>query len=240
MQKQRSISDAWYTGWATLSRKRNNKKKAADEKRKTSDPIKLSTKPARKKVPAKTKAPSSKPTKKSLPAKPARKALPKSARKSLPVITKAITATKDDTSSKKKKEDPKLGKVKTPAKKSMKAKTKDVMASPAFVTACEKIPPKRRNAKSKNTKARKKINFDQQADTQSQSQSLSLSQRYGIPPKPTYAEVSKCAARLKSTICNPVGLLPQTSNDVSSQKTKVSRGGKGRGFQGVRKTNLNK
>ena len=175
--------------------------------------------------------------KKALP-KPARKALPKSARKSLPVITKAITATKDDTSSKKKKEDPKLGKVKTPAKKSMKAKTKDVMASPAFVTACEKIPPKRRNAKSKNTKARKKINFDQQADTQSQSQSLSLSQRYGIPPKPTYAEVS--AARSKSIIFNPVGLLPQTSNDVSSQKMKVSRGGKGRGFQGVRKTILNK
>ena len=58
---------------------------------------------------------------------------------------------------------------------------------------------------------------------------------------PTYAEVSKCAARLKSTICNPVGLLPQTSNDVSSQKTnKVSRGGKGRGLQGVRKTNSNK
>jgi hypothetical protein len=237
VQKQRSISDVWYTGWATLSRKRNSKKKAADEKRKTSDPIKLSSKPASKKVSAKTKASSPKPTRKSLP-KPARKNSPKSARKSLPVITKAITATKDDTSSKKKKEDPKLGKVKTPAKKSMKAKTKDVMASPAFVTACEKIPPKRRNAKSKNTKARKKINFDQQADTQSQSQSQSLSQRYGIPPKPTYAEVS--AARSKSIIFNPVGLLPQTSNDVSSQKTKVSRGGKGRGFQGVRKTNLNK
>jgi hypothetical protein len=55
------------TGWATLSRKRNNKKKAADEKRKTSDPIKLSSKPARKKVPAKTKASSPKPTRKSLP-----------------------------------------------------------------------------------------------------------------------------------------------------------------------------
>ena len=120
----------------------------------------------------------------------------------------------------------------------MEAKTKDVTASLAFFTACEKMPSKRRNVKSRNTKARKKINFDQQADTQSQS--LSLSQRYGNPPKPTYAEVSKCAARLKSTTCNPVGLLPQTSNDVSSQKTKVSRGGKGRGFQGVRKTNLNK
>ena len=143
---------------------------------------------------------------------------------------------KDDTLSKKKKEGPKLDKVKTPAKKSMEAKTKDVTASPAFVTACEKMPPKRRNVKSRNTKARKKINFDQQTDTQSQSLSLSL--RYGNPPKPTYAEVS--AARLKSTTCNPVGLLPQTSNDVSSQKTKVSRGGKGRGFQGVRKTNSKK
>ena len=119
------------TGWATLSRKRNSKKKAADEKRKTSDPIKLSSKPASKKVSAKTKAPSSKPTKKSLPKpvrknlpKPARKALPKSARKSLPVITKAITATKDDTSSKKKKEDPKLGKVKTPAKSRWKRRRK--------------------------------------------------------------------------------------------------------------------
>ena len=121
----------------------------------------------------------------------------------------------------------------------MKAKTKDVMASPAFVTACEKIPPKRRNAKSKNTKARKKINFDQQTDTRSQSQSLSLSQRFGNPPKPTYAEVS--AARSKSIIFNPVGLLPQTSNDVCSQKTnKVSRGGKGRGLQRVRKTDSNK
>ena len=102
------------------------------------------------------------------------------------------------------------------------------------------MPSKRRNVKSRNTKARKKINFDQQTDTQSQSQSqsLSLSQRYGNPPKPTYAEVS--AARLKSTTYNPVGLLPQTSNDVSSQKTKVSRGGKGRGLQGVRKTNSKK
>jgi hypothetical protein len=46
---------------------------------------------------------------------------------------------------------------------------------------------------------------------------------------------------LKSTTHNPVGLLPQTSNDVSSQKTsKVSRGGKGRGLQGVRKTISNK
>ena len=233
------------TGWATLSRKRNNKKKAADEKRKTSDPIKLSSKPARKKVPAKTKAPSSKPTKKSSPKparknspKPARKALPKPASENLPVKTKTKTTMKDDTLSKKKKEGPKLGKVKTPAKKSMKAKTKDVTASPAFVTACEKIPSKRRNVKSRNTKARKKINFDQQTDTQSQSQSLSLSQRFGNPPKPTYAEVS--AARLKSTTYNPVGLLPQTSNDVSSQKTKVSRGGKGRGLQGVRKTISNK
>jgi hypothetical protein len=170
------------TGWATLSRKRNNKKKAADEKRKTSDPIKLSSKPARKKVPAKTKAPSSKPTKKSSPKparknspKPARKALPKPASENLPVKTKTKTTMKDDTLGKKKKEGPKLGKVKTPAKKSMKAKTKDVTASPAFVTACEKIPPKRRNVKSKNTKAKKKINFDQQADTQSQSQSQSLS-----------------------------------------------------------------
>jgi hypothetical protein len=146
---------------------------------------------------------------------------------------------KDDTLSKKKKEGPKLDKVKTPAKKSMEAKTKDVTASPAFVTACEKMPSKRRNVKSRNTKARKKINFDQQTDTQSQSQSLSLSQRFGNPPKPTYAEVS--AARLKSTTHNPVGLLPQTSNDVSSQKTsKVSRGGKGRGLQGVRKTISNK
>jgi len=84
---------------------------------------------------------------------------------------------------------------------------------------------------------RKKINFDQQTDTQSQSQSLS--QRFGNPPKPTYAEVS--AARSKSVIFNPVGLLPQTSNDVSSQKTnKVSRGGKGQGLQGVRKTNSKK
>ena len=119
----------------------------------------------------------------------------------------------------------------------MEAKTKDVTASLAFFTACEKMPSKRRNVKSRNTKARKKINFDQQADTQSQS--LSLSQRFGNPPKPTYAEVS--AARLKSTTYNPVGLLPQTSNDVSSQKTKkVSRGGKGRGLQGVRKTISNK
>ena len=110
--------------------------------------------------------------------------------------------------------------MKTPAKKKVKTNTKDVTASPAFFTACEKIPPKRKNVKSRNTKARKKINFDQQTDTQSQS--LSLSQRCGNPPKPTYAEVS--AARLKSTTCNPVGLLPQTSNDVSSQKTKkVSR-----------------
>jgi len=86
---------------------------------------------------------------------------------------------------------------------------------------------------------RKKINFDQQTDTQSQSQSQSLSQRFGNPPKPTYAEVS--AARSKSVIFNPVGLLPQTSNDVSSQKTyKVSRGGKGQGLQGVRKTNSKK
>ena len=119
----------------------------------------------------------------------------------------------------------------------MEAKTKDVTASPAFVTACEKIPSKRRNVKSRNTKARKKINFDQQADTQSQS--LSLSQRFGNPPKPTYAEVS--AARSKSIIFNPVGLLPQTLDEFSSQKTKkVSRGGKGQGFQGVRKTNSKK
>ena len=136
------------TGWATLSRKRNNKKKAADEKRKTSDPIKLSSKPARKKVSAKTKASSPKPARKSLPKparknspKPARKALPKPASENLPVKTKTKTTMKDDTLSKKKKEGPKLGKVKTPAKKSMKAKTKDVTASPAFVTACEKIPP---------------------------------------------------------------------------------------------------
>jgi len=119
----------------------------------------------------------------------------------------------------------------------MEAKTKDVTASLAFFTACEKMPSKRRNIKSRNTKARKKINFDQQVGTQSQS--LSLSQRYGNPPKPTYAEVS--AVRLKSTISNPVGLLPQTSNDVSSQKTeKVSQRGKGRGLQEVRKTNSKK
>ena len=119
----------------------------------------------------------------------------------------------------------------------MEAKTKDVTASLAFFTACEKMPSKRRNVKSRNTKARKKINFDQQADTQSQS--LSLSQRFGNPPKPTYAEVS--AARSKSVIFNPVGLLSQTSVDVSSQKTKkVSRRGKGRGLQGVRKTNSKK
>ena len=49
------------TGWATLSRKRNKKKKTADEKRKTSDPIESSPKPARKKVSAKTKASSPKP-----------------------------------------------------------------------------------------------------------------------------------------------------------------------------------
>jgi hypothetical protein len=121
----------------------------------------------------------------------------------------------------------------------MEAKTKDVTASPAFFTACEKIPSKRRNVKSRNTKARKKINFDQQADTQSQSQSLSLSQRFGNPPKPTYAEVS--AARSKSIIFNPVDLLPQILDEFSSQKTnKVSRGGKGQGFQGVRKTNPKK
>ena len=72
----------------------------------------------------------------------------------------------------------------------MKTNAKDVTASPAFFTACEKIPSKRRNVKSKNTKARKKINFDQETDTQSQSQSLSLSQRFGNPRKPTYAEVS--------------------------------------------------
>jgi len=119
----------------------------------------------------------------------------------------------------------------------MKTKTKDVTASFTFFTACEKIPSKRKNVKSRNTKARKKINFNQQTDTQSQSLSLSL--RYGNPPKPTYAEVS--AARLKSTISNPVGLLPQTSNDVSSQKTeKVSQRGKGRGLQEVRKTNSKK
>jgi len=68
---------------------------------------------------------------------------------------------------------------------------------------------------------------------------LSLSQRFGNPPNPTYAEVS--AAKLKSTTYNPVGLLPQTSNDVSSQKTnKASRGRKGRSLQGVRKTISNK
>ena len=60
---------------------------------------------------------------------------------------------KDDTLSKKKKEGPKLGKMKTPAKKMAKTKTKDVTASRAFVTACEKMPPKRRNVKSRNTKA---------------------------------------------------------------------------------------
>ena len=124
--------------------------------------------------------------------------------------------------------------MKTPAKKKVKTNTKDVTASPAFFTACEKIPPKRKNVKSRNTKARKRINFDQQVGTQSQS----LSQRFGNPPKPTYAEVS--AARSKSVIFNPVGLLPQTSNDVSSQKTKVSRGGKGRGLKGTRKTSSKK
>jgi len=50
--------------------------------------------------------------------------------------------------------------VKTPAKKKVKTNTKDVTASPAFFTACEKIPPKRKNVKSRNTKAIKKINFD--------------------------------------------------------------------------------
>ena len=118
----------------------------------------------------------------------------------------------------------------------MKTKTKDVMASPAFVTACEKMPPVRKEPKFRRTKAKKRINFDQQEGTQSEQ---SLSERFGNPPKPTYAEVS--AARSKSVIFNPVGLLSQTLDEVSSQKTKkVSRGGKGRGFQGVRKTNSKK
>ena len=47
--------------------------------------------------------------------------------------------------SKTKNEGPKLGNVKTPAKKTVKTKTKDVTASPAFFTACEKIPSKRKN-----------------------------------------------------------------------------------------------
>jgi hypothetical protein len=76
--------------------------------------------------------------------------------------------------------------VKTPAKKKVKTNTKDVTASPAFFTACEKIPSKRKNVKSRNTKARKKINFDQQVGTQIQS----LSQRFGNPPKATYLCVS--------------------------------------------------
>jgi hypothetical protein len=142
---------------------------------------------------------------------------------------------KDDTSSKKKKEGPKLGNVKTPAKKTMKTKTKDVTASPAFFKACERMPPVHNEPKSRSTKAKKRINFDQQVGTQSEQ---SLSQRYGNPPKPTYAEVS--AARSKSVIFNPVGLLSQTLDDVSSQKTKVSRREKGRGLQGVRKTNSKK
>ena len=70
---------------------------------------------------------------------------PKPARKSLPVKTKVITATKDDTSSKKNKEGSKLANVKTPAKKMVKTKKKDVTASPAFFTACEKMPSKRKN-----------------------------------------------------------------------------------------------
>ena len=41
--------------------------------------------------------------------------------------------------------------------------------------------------KSKSTKAKKRINFDQQVGTQNQS----LSERYGSQPKPTYAE-GKC------------------------------------------------
>jgi hypothetical protein len=60
--------------------------------------------------------------------------------KNLPVKTKAKTTMKDDTLSKKKKEGPKLANVKTPAEMTMKTKTKDVTASLAFFTACEKMP----------------------------------------------------------------------------------------------------
>ena len=79
---------------------------------------------------------------------------------------------------------------------------------------CEKIPPVRKEWEVRDTKAKKRKNFDQQAGTRSQS----LSQLYGNPPRPTYTDVS--AARSKSAIFNPVGLLSQTSDDVSSQKTK--------------------
>ena len=76
--------------------------------------------------------------------------------------------------------------MKTPAKKKVKTNTKDVTASPAFFTACEKM--RHNEPKSKSTKAKKRINFDQQVGTQNQS----LSERYGNPPEPpTYAE-GKC------------------------------------------------
>ena len=84
-------------------------------------------------------------------------------------------------------------------------KTKDVPASPVFCTACEKVPSVRKEPKFRSTKAKKRINFDQQEGTQGEQ---SLSQLYGNPPRSTYAEIS--AARSKSLIFNPVDLLSQT------------------------------